>query len=54
MIVLSDAQIDAIAGRVERRFYERVGKKVIEKVMWAVGLGTLVLLTWLAGKGMLK
>jgi hypothetical protein len=54
VIVLTDEQIDVIAGRVERRFYERVGKKVVEKVLWAIGLGTLALLAWLGGKGMLS
>jgi hypothetical protein len=54
VIVLTDAQIDAIAGRVEQRFYQRVGKKVVEKALMVIGLGVLALMAYLGGKGMLK
>lgn len=54
VIVLSDTQIDAIAERVESRFYARVGKKVVEKVLYVIGLGALALMVWLSGKGLLK
>lgn len=54
LIVLSDSQIDLIANRVEDRFYKRVGQKVVEKVLWVLGLGFLVLMAWLGGKGVLK
>jgi hypothetical protein len=50
VIVLSDAQVDAIAERVEVRFYERVGKTVVEKVLKVVGLAALALAVWLAGR----
>lgn len=51
---LTDAQIDVIATRVEDRFYKRVGQKVVDKVLWALGLVFLALMAWLGGKGMLK
>lgn len=54
VIVLSDSQIELIAQRVEDRFYLRVGQKVVEKVLWVLGLGSLVLMAWLGGKGLLK
>jgi hypothetical protein len=54
VIVLTEKQIDAIAERVEDRFYERVGKKVVDKVLMVIGLGVLALTAWLAGKGILK
>lgn len=53
VIFLSDAQIDAIAQRVEDRFYKRVGRKVVEKTLWLIGIGVTVLFVWLAGKGAL-
>jgi hypothetical protein len=54
VIFLTESQIDRIADRVEHRFYERVGKKVVEKVLMVIGLGALALTAWLAGKGILK
>lgn len=54
ILVLSDSQIEAIAKRVEDRFYLRVGQKVVEKLLWVLGLGTLALMAWLGGKGILK
>lgn len=48
---LTDAQIDVIAARVEERFYQRVGRKVVEKVLWALGIGATALVLWLAGTG---
>lgn len=51
VIVLSEQQIDAIAKRVESRFYERVGRKVSEKVLWAIGVGAAVLMAWLFATG---
>ena len=54
IVVLSESQIDQIASRVEARFYARVGKKVVEKVLTVIGIGATVLCAWLAGKGLLK
>lgn len=35
-------------------FYEGVGRAVVKKILWVVGVGALVLATWLAGKGHLQ
>lgn len=51
VVVLSEKQIDAIAARVEDRFYQRLGKKVVEKVLWLLGLVVVGLAVWLVGKG---
>lgn len=51
IVHLTDAQIEVIAERVESRFYARVGKKVVEKVLWAIGFGALALMAWLAARG---
>lgn len=54
IVHLTDAQVDIIAERVELRFYQRVGKKVVERSLQVIGLGVAVLLAWLGGKGLLK
>lgn len=54
IVVLSEKQIDAIAERVEQRFYARVGKRVVERVLQVIGLGAAALCVWLAGKGLLR
>lgn len=53
VIVLTEEDIDAVAERVEKRFYERVGKKVVEKVLWLLGIAAAGLALFLAGKGVL-
>jgi hypothetical protein len=52
VIVLTDDQIDAIAERVETRFYARVGRKFVEKIMWAVGIVVVAIAVWLNAKGL--
>lgn len=54
VIVLTDSQIDAIAEKVEQRFYARVGKRVVERVLQVIGVGAAVLMAWLGAKGLLK
>lgn len=54
VIVLTDEQIEAIAEKVEERFYARVGKRVVERILQVIGIGVTVLAAWLAGKGLLK
>ncbi len=55
---LSDAQIQKIAERVavilKRDLFADIGKSVVEKAFYIIGVGALVLAAWLAGKGMLK
>lgn len=53
VIVLSEAQIDDIAQRVEDRFYQRVGKKLVEKILWLCGIVVVGLAAWLSTKGLL-
>ncbi len=50
VIILTDQQIDAIAERVEDRFYKRVGRKVVEKALWVIGIGCAALFAYLAGQ----
>ncbi len=55
---LSDEQIKAIAKvaaqEVMSNMYQEVGKSVIKKFVWAVGLITVGLLMFLGAKGYLK
>jgi len=54
-IHLTEAQIDHIVDRavnkVFDRIYAEVGKSVLKKMAWAVGLIATGLMLWLAGKG---
>lgn len=56
-VQLTEAQIDAIVERavekVFERIYQEVGKNVLRKLAWAIGLAITGLLLWLAGKGAL-
>ncbi len=51
ILLLSDAQIEIIATRVEDRFYKRIGKKVVEKVLWAIGVCVIAVAVWLSATG---
>lgn len=55
---LSDAQIDEIAVRVavilKRDLFADIGKTVVEKTLYVIGVGALALAAWLAGRGFLK
>jgi hypothetical protein len=52
---LSEEQMDAIAERAAKKaidlVYQEVGRSVIKKILWVVGIGTVALLTWLAKDG---
>jgi hypothetical protein len=52
---LSEDQIDLIAERAAERALEKVyasiGKSVVTKMLWAVGVATLALAAWLKGSG---
>lgn len=52
IIVLSAEQIDAIAERVEERMLIRIGRRVIDKVLWALGICVVAVAVWLSSKGM--
>jgi hypothetical protein len=55
---LSDAQIEVIAEKAATRalekIYAEVGQNVLRKLFWIVGLVTVSLALFLAGKGALR
>jgi tetrahydromethanopterin S-methyltransferase subunit G len=52
---LTETQIDQIVDRavtkVFDRIYAEVGRGVVKKLVWGIGLATMGLLIWLASKG---
>jgi tetrahydromethanopterin S-methyltransferase subunit G len=54
---LSDAQIDKIAERAAvkalEKVYADIGKNVLKKLAWLVGVVVVAFAMWLAGKGAL-
>ena len=55
---LTDAQIEELVERVTEKVIQNVyigiGESVVKKFFWIVGLGSLAVLTWLAGTGKLQ
>lgn len=55
MSPLTDEQIDDIADRAAKRalemVYAEVGRSVLKKAAWLVGVVVVGLFIWLAGKG---
>ena len=55
---LTDEQIEAIAERAAEkaieRVYTQIGKSVVTKFIWLVGVVSLALYAWLNGAGHLK
>jgi hypothetical protein len=55
---LTDEQIELIVERVTERVIENVyisvGKGVVKKTFYIIGIGALALVTWLAGNGHFK
>jgi hypothetical protein len=59
---LTEEQIDEIAERAAEKavtkvidhFYAEVGKGVVRKVLWVIGVGSIALFVWLAGSGHIK
>jgi hypothetical protein len=51
---LTEEMLDAIAERAAKRVmdnvYRDVGKSLLQKVMWAVGVFAVALAMWLSGK----
>ncbi len=41
------------AEKAVAHFYEQLGRNVFKKAAFVIGIGVLVLLTWLVGKGIL-
>ena len=54
---LTDAQIEAIANKAAEvalnRVYTEVGKSVLKKLSWLVGVAVIGLFMWLAGNNAL-
>lgn len=54
--MLTNAEIDRVATRaVELAFqqmYEEVGKSVVKRALWVIGVASLGLMVWLSSKGM--
>ncbi len=46
--------VDLAVKKVFNQMYEEIGKGFVKKVLWIVGVGAVLLLGWLAGKGFLK
>ncbi len=57
LVHLTESQLDDIAERAVKKVFEKiyaeVGKGVLKKLAWAIGLVTTAALLWLAGKGAL-
>lgn len=55
---LTSAEIDAIAEKAAKRaldhVYTEIGKSVVRKVVWLIGIVVLSAMLWLAGKNALK
>ena len=55
---LTDAQIEELVERVTEKVIQNVyigiGESVVKKFFWVVGLGSVALVTWLAGTGKLQ
>lgn len=52
---ITDAQLDSIVERAVEKVFERiyadVGRNVVKKLTWALGLIVTALCVWLVGKG---
>ncbi len=57
-IELTDEQINHIAEKAAevafKKIYEEVGRSVVKKIFWIIGVGSLGLLLWLGGNGHIK
>lgn len=48
---ISDDELDLIAERLENRMYENIGKSVVSKFFWIVGVITVSVGAYLKSKG---
>lgn len=57
-IVLSEEQLEAIAEKAAtkalNKIYADVGKSVVTKILWVVGLAAIGLVLFFTGKGVIK
>lgn len=59
---LTDAQIEKIAekaaekavAKITDRVYRDVGKNVVQKLFWVIGVISIALFFWLQSKGLIK
>lgn len=55
---LSEEEVELLVGRVSQRvlenFYQEVGRSVMSKVLWVIGLVTVSLVIWLTSTGRMK
>jgi len=58
MAQLTDEQIEEIVEKVTERVIEKVytnvGKSIVHKFFWVIGLGAISLVTYFAGSGHIK
>lgn len=56
--VLTDEQMDAIAEKAAakalEKVYAEVGKSIVHKLLWIVGVAAVGLVMFLSGKGVIK
>lgn len=56
--VLTDEQMDAIAEKAAakalEKVYAEVGKSIVHKLMWFVGVAAVGIVMFLSGKGIIK
>ena len=54
--MLTNAEIDKVAKRAVdmafQQMYEEVGKSVVKRALWVIGVSSLGLMVWLSSKGM--
>ena len=46
--------VERVCERVMTNFYSQIGRSVVNKVFWVVGIVAVSLALWLAGAGKLK
>lgn len=55
---LTEEQIEYIAEKAAEvalaKVYMQIGKSVVNRVLWAIGVGALALLVWASGYGSIK
>lgn len=55
---LTDEQMDAIAEKAAakalEKVYAEVGKSIVQKFLWIVGVAAVGIVMWLTGKGVIK
>ena len=50
---MSEEELNAIAEKLEQRMYQNIGKGVVSRFLWIVGIISISVLTYLEHKGLL-